>query len=167
MGNLPSKIVISTPWEALYVDLVGLYTLAHQINFMALTMINSAFSSSKLWSYRQSIDWLLRKKTVKREQSKKIFDKSSDWIAQLVDRIWLCRYLCCCYLIYDNGSEFKLHFETQRKQTTIKYPKANAICERVHQILGTKMHTSEIDMANSVEPADIDTSINNTAWAFR
>jgi hypothetical protein len=24
------KIVISTPWEALYVNLVGLYTLAHQ-----------------------------------------------------------------------------------------------------------------------------------------
>ncbi len=30
MGTLPSKIMISTPWEALYVDLVGLYTLAHQ-----------------------------------------------------------------------------------------------------------------------------------------
>ncbi len=29
------------------------------------------------------------------------------------------------------------------------------------------MRTSEIDMANSVEPADIDTSIDNTAWAFR
>jgi hypothetical protein len=29
------------------------------------------------------------------------------------------------------------------------------------------MRTSEIDMANSVELADIDTSIDNTAWAFR
>jgi hypothetical protein len=48
----------------------------------------------------------------------------------------------------------------------IKNPKANDICERVHQILGTMMRTSEIDMANSVEPADIDTSIDNTAWAF-
>jgi hypothetical protein len=28
------------------------------------------------------------------------------------------------------------------------------------------MHTSEIDMANSVEPADIDTFINNAAWAI-
>jgi len=70
--------------------------------------------------------------------------------------------------------EFKLHFETlcdsygiQRKPTTIKKPKANAICERVHQILGTMMRTSEIDMANSVEPAGIDTFIDNTAWAFR
>jgi len=103
-----------------------------------------------------------------------IFDKSFDRIAPLVDKIWLCRYLRCCYLIYDKGSEFKLHFETlcdsygiQRKPTTIKNPKANAICERVHQILETMMHTSEIDMANSVEPADIDTFIDNTAWAIR
>jgi hypothetical protein len=63
--------------------------------------------------------------------------------------------------------EFKLYFETQRKPTTIKNPKVNAICERVHQILRTMMRTSEIDMANSVEPADINTSIDNTAWAFR
>jgi hypothetical protein len=39
-------------------------------------------------------------------------------------------------------------------------------CERVHQILGTMMRTSEIEMADSVEPADIDTAINTTAWAF-
>jgi hypothetical protein len=49
----------------------------------------------------------------------------------------------------------------------IKNPKANAICERIHQILGTRMRTSEIDLANSVVPAGIDTSIDNTAWAFR
>ena len=29
------------------------------------------------------------------------------------------------------------------------------------------MRTSEIDMANSDEPADIDTFINNAAWAIR
>ncbi len=29
------------------------------------------------------------------------------------------------------------------------------------------MHTSEIDIAKSAEPADIDTFINNAAWAIR
>ncbi len=29
------------------------------------------------------------------------------------------------------------------------------------------MRTTEIDMANSDEPADIDTFITNAAWAFR
>ncbi len=42
----------------------------------------------------------------------------------------------------------------------IKNPQANAICERVHQVLGTMMHTSELDMADSVHPADIDTFID-------
>ncbi len=39
-----------------------------------------------------------------------IFDKTSEHIAKLVNKTWLSRYPCCYYLIYDNGSEFKLHF---------------------------------------------------------
>jgi len=54
----------------------------------------------------------------------------------------------------------------KRKPTTIKTPQANAICEHIHQVLGTRMRTSEIDMANSVEPADIDKLIDNAAWAI-
>ncbi len=50
--------------------------------------------------------------------------------------------------------------------TTIKNPQANAICELIHQVLGTMMRTSEIDMAESVEPANIDTFIDNAAWAI-
>jgi hypothetical protein len=36
----------------------------------------------------------------------------------------------------------------------------------IHQVLGTMMRISEIDMAKSVEPADIDTFIDNVAWAI-
>jgi hypothetical protein len=54
----------------------------------------------------------------------------------------------------------------KRKQTTIKNLQANAICERVHQVLGTMMQTSELDMADSVHPAAIDTFIDNAAWAI-
>jgi len=48
----------------------------------------------------------------------------------------------------------------------IKNPQANAICERAHQVLGTMMRTAELDMADSVYPADIDTFIN-AVWATR
>jgi hypothetical protein len=141
---------------------------------MALTMIDPAAS----WLEVVELPTITRVTTKKvngkeRTIEEEIFDKSSDRISPLVDKIWLCRYPSCRYLAYNNGSEFKLHFETlcgsciQRKPTTIKNPKANAIFERIHQILGTMMRTSEIDMANSVELADIDTSIDNTAWAFR
>ncbi len=140
---------------------------------MALTMINPTSS----WFEVVELPTIMRlmtktgngkERTIKEE----IFNKSSDQISWLVNKIWLCRYPWCCYLIYDSGLEFKLHFETlcdsysiKRKPTTIKNPQANAICEHVHQVLGTLMCTSELDMADSVEPADIDTFIDNAAWA--
>jgi hypothetical protein len=51
-GHLPSKIVSSTPWETLCVNLVGPYTLKGKdglsIDFMALTMIDPASSWFKI-----------------------------------------------------------------------------------------------------------------------
>jgi hypothetical protein len=45
-GHVPPKLVITTPWRALCVDLVGPYTLkgkdGSSIDFMCLTMINPA-----------------------------------------------------------------------------------------------------------------------------
>jgi hypothetical protein len=163
---------------ALCVDLIGPYTLKGKdgsaIDFMALTMIDPASS----WFEKVELPLVKRLTTTmvngKETVSKGlIFDKSSNQIARLVNKIWLCRYPQCHYLVYDNGSEFKLHFETlcnsygiKRKPTTIKNPQVNAICEHIHSVLGTMMRTSEIDMAKSVELADIDTFIDNAAWAI-
>jgi hypothetical protein len=63
-----------------------------------------------------------------------------------------------------------MKFETYAKQwhKNISQPrlsilKAIASYKRIHQMM---MLTSEIDMVNSVEPANIDTFINNAAWAI-
>ncbi|KAL7425678.1 hypothetical protein ACHAXM_000119, partial [Skeletonema potamos] len=84
------------------------------------------------------------------------------------------RYPRCRNIIYDNGSEFKLHFETlcdsyglKRKPTSIKNPQANAILERVHQVLMTMARTAELDMADTVEPSDVADFLTNAAWAIR
>ena len=78
-----------------------------------------------------------------------------------------------CYIIYNNGSEFKLNFEylcvtygIKRKPTTIKNPQANAILERLHQVLGQMLRTSELDMAKTNTPDDVDVFLDNTAWAI-
>jgi hypothetical protein len=51
-GHLPSKILITIPWRALCVDLIGPYTLKDKdgtvIDFMALTMIDPATSWFKV-----------------------------------------------------------------------------------------------------------------------
>ncbi len=51
-GYVPPKLVITTPWRVVCVDLVGLYTLTCKdrsyINFMCLTMIDPAPSWFKV-----------------------------------------------------------------------------------------------------------------------
>ncbi len=53
------------------------------------------------------------------------------------------------------------------KPTTVRNPQANAILERVHQVIGQMLRTAEIDMAKSVVPNDVDVFIDNAAWAIR
>jgi len=93
------------------------------------------------------------------ETKQAYFDKSSFMISNLVNICWFSRYPRCKYVIYDNGSEFKIHFEDlcdsyglKRKPTSIGNPQANAILERVHQVLMAMIRTSELDMADSVAP---------------
>ena len=76
-------------------------------------------------------------------------------ISNLVNKTWFSHYLSCRYIIYDNGSKAKLHFEAlceafgiKWKLTIVKNPTANAILEQVHQVITTMLHTTELDMTN-------------------
>ncbi len=143
-GHLPHKTTITNPWECLCVDLIGPYTLKGkdnlQINFIALTMINPASSWFEITEL--PVVTGLHKQTVNGKElliADKIFDKTLECIAKLVNKTWLCRYLRCCHLIYNNGREFKLYFEylcksygIKRKLTTVKNPQANGLLECVH-----------------------------------
>jgi hypothetical protein len=75
-------------------------------------------------------------------------------------------------MVYDNGSEFKLHFQSlcdsfgrKHKPTSVKNPQANAILERIHQTLANMMHTAELDMADTADLGDVADFLNDTAWA--
>ncbi len=88
-------------------------------------------------------------------------------------KTWFSRYPHCRYIIYDNGSEFKLHFQSlcntygiKCKPTSVKSPQANAILERIHGVIGNMLCTSELDMAESVEASDIDIFMSDAAWAI-
>jgi hypothetical protein len=115
-------------------NLIGPYTLKgkdiSQIDFMALIIIipsSSWFEIAEL----PVITQLSRQEVNDKELliADKIFDKILDCIAKLLNKTWLCRYPRCCYSIYNNGSEVKLHFEylyksygIKRKPTTVKNP---------------------------------------------
>ncbi len=133
-GYLPSKLVITVPWRVLCVDLIDPYTHKGKdgtiIDLMALTNIDSATN----WFEVVDLPLLRRLKTItvnSKESSivEEIFDKISQHRARLVNKTWLSRYPRCRYIIYDNGSKFKLNFEyhcetyiTKHKPTTIKNP---------------------------------------------
>ncbi len=138
---------------------------------MALTMINP--TSSWFEIAELPIITQLRRQTVNGKElltAEKIFDKTSDRIANLVNKTWLSRYPRCQYLIHDNRSEFKLHFKylcksygIKRKPTMVKNPWANSIFEHVHQVLGQILCTAEIDTADSVTPDDVNVFLDNAA----
>ncbi len=102
-----------------------------------------------------------------------IFDKTSERIARLVNKTWLSRYPRCRYIIYNNGSEFKLNFEylcetygIKHKPTTIKNLQANAILECLHQVLGHMLRTSELNKAETITHDDVNVFLDNVAWAI-
>jgi hypothetical protein len=101
------------------------------------------------------------------------FDKSSAQISSLVYKIWISRYPHCQYLIYNIGSEFKLHFLAlcgmygiKRKPTSVKNPQANAILEHIHAVFTNVLSAAESDMANLVKPSDINVFSSDAAWAI-
>ncbi len=177
-GHLPSKTVYTILWKCLCVDLIGPYTLKGkdnlQIDFMALTMINLASS----WFEIAELPVVKRlcQQTVNNKElsiADEIFDKTSERIATLVNKTWLCRYPRCHYLTYDDGSEFKLHFEylcesygITCKPTMVKNLQANGILGRVHQVLGQMLCTAELDMANSVTPNDVNVFLDTQHGQF-
>ena len=145
-------------------DLVGPYTLkgrdGTEIDFMCLTMIDPASSWFEIVELPVTTDAVIPMDTkglwgTKTHKNIKtpLFDKSA-LISKLVKKTWFCHYPSCQHIIYDNGSEFKLHFEAlcesygiRRKPTSVKNPQVNAILEQVHQVITTMLCTTELDMA--------------------
>ncbi len=78
-------------------------------------------------------------------------EKSSAIISHIFNSTWLACYPWPRKVIFDNGNEFKkdflhlLHdFATESTPTTIKNPQANAIQEKLHQVLGDMLRTRNL-----------------------
>jgi hypothetical protein len=174
-----------TPWKALCVDLIGPYTLKGKdglsIGFMCLTMLDPATS----WFEIVEVPTVAQETTVPPAgKGKKVifdkntkiaepyFDKSSAQISNLVYKTLFSRYPHCQYIIYNNGSKFKLHFQSlcdtygiKNKPTSVKNPQANAILDHIHVVLRNMLCTFELDMAKMVKASDIDIFLSDDAWA--
>ena len=81
-------------------------------------------------------------------------DKRSITVANIVETQWLCRYPWPTQVTVDRGSEFigqefkdmiKNDYGIKQKLITVRNPQANAIVERVHQVLGNMVRTFELE----------------------
>jgi hypothetical protein len=107
-GHLPPKLVITNPWKALCVDLIGPYTLKGKdglsIDFMCLTMIDPTTSWFKIVELptvpqETTVPPMCKEKKVTFSKNSKVaepyFDKSSAQISNLVYKTWFSRYPGC------------------------------------------------------------------------
>jgi transposase InsO family protein len=81
-------------------------------------------------------------------------DKRSITVANIVEQEWLSRYPWPTQITYDRGSEFigtefqkliKRDYGVKGKPITVRNPQANAIVERVHQVIGNIIRTFELE----------------------
>ena len=174
-GRLPPKEAETTPWKSVCVDLIGPYTIKAKddtvLDFMCLTMIDPATGWFEIIELPLATVNVTRKG---KEIAEIIIDISSAAVSKLFNKQWLSRYPRAKYITYDNGSEFKLHFESlcdsyglKRKPTTIKNPQANTILERIHGVFTDMLRTSNLDMQDTVNAEMIDDFLVNAAWAIR
>jgi hypothetical protein len=106
-GHVSPKLVITTHWRVLCVDLIGPYTLKGNsvlsIDFMCLTMIDPASS----WFEIVELPTVTKLTVTTKSKGKKVtfanytkgaettFNKSSAQISNLVYKTWFSRYPCC------------------------------------------------------------------------
>ncbi len=91
----------------------------------------------------------------------------------LAKNTWFSHYPHCQYIIYDDGSEFKPHFEVlsesygiKPKPTTVKNTQAHEMLQQVHQVIIEILCTTEFDMANTVDAIDIDAFVTDADVPF-
>ncbi|POM79318.1 Retrovirus Polyprotein [Phytophthora palmivora] len=130
-GRLPEKIHGRERWTDVAVDEIGPYSYSDEPNapkLYALTMIKLA------------THWI---------EIAPVPDATAKSAAMALDEFWLCRYPRPLRIVHDQGKEFFQEmlesYGVKSKPTTVKTPQANAVLERVHQVIGNMVRTNRLD----------------------
>lgn len=136
LGLLPPKEAEASPWDKLCIDLIGPYTIRQtpkkKLVCRCVTMIDPATGWFEIHQYD---------------------DKRSVTVANIAEQEWLSRYPWPTQITFDRGSEFIGHdfqdmirndYGIKAKPITVRNPQANAIVERIHQVIGNIIRTFEL-----------------------
>jgi transposase InsO family protein len=144
-GLLPPKLAEATPWDKLCVDLIGPYKIRRKgykdLICRCVTIIDPATG----WFEIQQYD-----------------DKQSITVANIIEQEWFSRYPWPTQVTFDRESKFisqdfqkmiKEDSAVKAKPITVRNPQANAIVERVHQVIGNIICTFELE-SNYLDDSD-------------
>ena len=158
-GHLPPKEAEQSPWDKLCVDLIGPYKIRRKgqddLTCKCVTMIDPATG----WFELHQFD-----------------DKRAITIANIVEQEWLSRYPWPTQVTFDRGSEFMgedfkkmltSDYGIKRKPITVRNPQANAIVERVHQVIGNMVRSFELESSYLDEDDPWKGILSATAFAIR
>ena len=167
-GKLPLTTHDPHPWQTVCVDLIGPWTVPSPTKIKSKSSNDSKDESLKLLALT-AIDpdtsWI---------EIIHVPNKESETIAQYFDQQWLSRYPRPLECIHDNGSEF-VGFEFQElldsygiksRVTTVGNPQANAILERVHQVIANMLRSTKL-MQNPIKDAsEFTAKLQSIQWAI-
>ena len=160
-GHLPPKEAESIPWDKMCIDLIGPYKIRRKgkdnedLVCKCVTMIDPATGWFEIHQYD---------------------DKRSITVANIAEQEWLSRYPWPTQVTYDMGSEFigkdfqkliKEDYGIKGKPITVRNPQANAIVERVHQVIGNIIRTFELETNYLDEEDPWKGILSATAFAVR
>ena len=180
-GHVPAKTIEDlVPWRTVHTDLIGPYSITAkqiqpggdikeiELKLTAMTMVDPATG----WFEIVEVPYYSIEDVINNENA--YIDKSSARISRLFDQTWLSRYPRPREVIFDNGSEFKMHFMTllkdfdiKPKPTTVENPQGNSPVERIHQVVQNMIKTKELDklVFDYIDPwGEI---LSSVAWAIR
>ena len=135
--KLPPKKAESTPWDLMCVDLIGPYKIRRKgkndLVLKVVTIIDPATGWFEIHQYD---------------------DKRSITVENIVEQEWFSRYPWPSQVITDRGSEFigqdfkemiRYNYGIKNKPITTRNPQANAVIERIHQVLGNMVRFFQLE----------------------
>jgi transposase InsO family protein len=158
-GWLPPKEAEAIPWDRMCIDLIGPYKIRRKgkstLECRCVTMIDPATGWFEIHQYD---------------------DKRSITVANIAEQEWFARYPWPTQVTFDRGSEFigkdfqkmiKNDYGVKAKPITVRNPQANAIVERVHQVIGNIIRTFELEYNYLDEEDPWKGILSATAFAVR
>ena len=155
-GKLPAKQAERKIWNRVNVDLWGPATIKNK----------NGTHSMHLMTMIDPVSCWFEVATIK--------SPSSFECQRVFDSVWLSRYPRPREVGCDGGNEFNLYFADLCKNFNLKKcksgawnPQANAILERVHQVLGNCLRTFDLEEADLSDDNPFDEFLAATAYAIR